>query len=72
MICIDSGISTSSEGDNNFKFRQQTRAYKDHKKRYSILNMAEKATLKRLNFNSSGNNDLILDAQSGENLNYGL
>jgi len=31
-----------------------------------------KATLKRSNFNSNGNDDLMLDAQSGEDLNYGL
>jgi hypothetical protein len=34
--------------------------------------MSVKATLKRLNFNSSGNEDMMLDAQSGENLNHGL
>jgi len=35
------------------------------------LNMSAKATLKRLNSNSIGNDDLIFDAQSGENLfNY--
>jgi hypothetical protein len=34
--------------------------------------MSVKATLKRLNFNSSGNGDRMLDGQSGENLNYGL
>ena len=34
--------------------------------------MSAKATLKRLNSNSSGNDDLTLDAQSGENLNHGL
>jgi hypothetical protein len=34
--------------------------------------MSVKAIKKRLNFNSSGNDDLMLDAQSGENLNYGL
>ncbi len=41
-------------------------------KRYSILNMNVKATLKRLNFNSNGNDDLILDAQSSEILNHRL
>lgn len=30
------------------------------------------AKMKRLNFNSSGPDDLMLDAQSSENLNYGL
>jgi hypothetical protein len=34
--------------------------------------MSGKATKKRLNFDSRGNDDLMLDAQSGENLNYGL
>jgi hypothetical protein len=34
--------------------------------------MSEKGMLKRLNFNSNGNDDLMLDARSGENLNYGL
>jgi hypothetical protein len=34
--------------------------------------MSVKATKKRLNFNSRGNDDLMLDPQSGENLDYGL
>ncbi len=37
---------------------------------YSVKHIVAK--LKRLNFYSSGNNDLMLDAQSGENLDYGL
>jgi hypothetical protein len=36
------------------------------------LNMSVKATKKRLNLNSRGNDDMMLDAQSSESLSYGL
>ncbi len=34
--------------------------------------MSVRVTIKRLNFNSSGNDELMLDAQSGENPNHEL
>ena len=56
----------------HLEFRFQAREYKYRPKRYSILSMSVKATKWRLNFNSIGNDDLMLVTQSGENLNCGL
>ena len=56
----------------HLEFRFQAREYKYQPKHYSILNMSVKATKKRLNFNSSGNDDLMLDVKSDGNINIGL
>ena len=56
----------------HLEFRFQAREYKYQPKHYSILNMSVKATKKRLNLNSNGNDDLMLCTQIGENLNCSL
>ena len=49
----------------------QAKKYKYRQKLYSTSNTSAKAKVKRLNFSSSGNDDLMLDARSEENLNSG-
>ena len=52
--------------------RTKAREYIYRPNHYSIMNMSAKATKKRLNFNPSRNDDLMLDPKRGENFNYWL